>query len=185
MTAGGVSTSDDVCYSKCCISHIPDSKVHWANMGPTRVLSAPDGPHVGPMNLAIWIVSKPCHQVLKQLYHFVNSGSCLCCQNACPLSAWTDGPKPNLRNFETLGDLKIRNLIRYWLCHYVHMVSETGMRFYPSYVAQCVWAGPSSMSDVAITLTSREQSVISVNRTSREQPVIGVNITTLNAGQQK
>ena len=26
---------------------------HGANMGPTWVLSAPDGPHVGPMNLAI------------------------------------------------------------------------------------------------------------------------------------
>ena len=33
--------------------HNPDSKVHGANMGPTWVLSAPDGPHVGPMNLAI------------------------------------------------------------------------------------------------------------------------------------
>ena len=31
----------------------PDNKVHGANMGPTLVLSAPDGPHVGPMNLAI------------------------------------------------------------------------------------------------------------------------------------
>ena len=31
----------------------PDSKVHGANMGPNWVLSAPDGPHVGPMNLAI------------------------------------------------------------------------------------------------------------------------------------
>ena len=31
----------------------PDSKVHGTNMGPTWVLSAPDGPHVGPMNLAI------------------------------------------------------------------------------------------------------------------------------------
>ena len=29
----------------------PDSKVHGTNMGPTRVLSVPDGPHVGPMNL--------------------------------------------------------------------------------------------------------------------------------------
>ena len=28
-------------------------KVHDASMGPTWVLSAPDGPHVGPMNLAI------------------------------------------------------------------------------------------------------------------------------------
>ena len=31
----------------------PDSKVHGANMVPTWVLSVPDGPHVGPMNLAI------------------------------------------------------------------------------------------------------------------------------------
>ena len=34
----------------------PDSKVHGANMGPTWVLSAPDGPHVGPMSLAINVV---------------------------------------------------------------------------------------------------------------------------------
>ena len=32
---------------------IQDSKVHGANMGPVWVLSAPDGPHVGPMSLAI------------------------------------------------------------------------------------------------------------------------------------
>ena len=31
----------------------PDNKVHWANMGPIWVLSAPDGSHVGPMNLSI------------------------------------------------------------------------------------------------------------------------------------
>ena len=35
------------------IHNVPDSKVHGANMGPTWYLSAPDGPHVGPMNLAI------------------------------------------------------------------------------------------------------------------------------------
>ena len=34
----------------------PDNKVHGANMGSTWVLSAPDGPHVGLMNLAIWII---------------------------------------------------------------------------------------------------------------------------------
>ena len=32
---------------------IPDSKVHEVNMRPTWALSAPDGPHVGSMNLAI------------------------------------------------------------------------------------------------------------------------------------
>ena len=34
----------------------PDSKVHGANMGPTWVLSAPDGPHFGPMRLATRVV---------------------------------------------------------------------------------------------------------------------------------
>ena len=31
---------------------IPNSMFHGANMAPTWALSAPDGPHVGPMNLA-------------------------------------------------------------------------------------------------------------------------------------
>ena len=35
------------------IDDIPESKFHGANMGPTWVMSAPDGPHGGPMNLAI------------------------------------------------------------------------------------------------------------------------------------
>ena len=62
--------------------HIPDNKVHGANMGPTWVLSAPRGPHVGPMNLAIrdgieelthhqfnqWLV--PC----LALSHYLNHG---------------------------------------------------------------------------------------------------------------
>ena len=42
---------EPVAYLAFCIS--PDSKVHGANMGPTWALSAPGGPHVGPMNLAI------------------------------------------------------------------------------------------------------------------------------------
>ena len=33
--------------------HSPDSKVHGTNMGPTWVLSAQDGPHVSPINIAI------------------------------------------------------------------------------------------------------------------------------------
>ena len=42
----------------CCIvttDDLPDSKVHVAHMGPTWALLAPGGPHVGPMNLAIWV----------------------------------------------------------------------------------------------------------------------------------
>ena len=39
--------------TKTCEQGNPDSKVHGANMGPIWALSAPGGPHVGPMNLAI------------------------------------------------------------------------------------------------------------------------------------
>ena len=35
------------------LEFFPDSKVHGANMGPIWVLSAPSGPHIGPMNRAI------------------------------------------------------------------------------------------------------------------------------------
>ena len=35
---------------------IPDSKVHGANMGPIWGRQDPGGPHVGPMNFAIWDV---------------------------------------------------------------------------------------------------------------------------------
>ena len=48
-------------YSK---QYTPDSKVHWANMGPTWVLSAPVGPHVGPMNLAIRVLKLSPHDAL-------------------------------------------------------------------------------------------------------------------------
>ena len=43
----------------------PDNKIHGANMGPTWVLSAPDGPHVGPMNLAIREGSLPVSSLLQ------------------------------------------------------------------------------------------------------------------------
>ena len=47
-------TIGDTLLNQAGVNHYdPDSKVHGANTGPTWVLSAPDGPHVGPMNLAI------------------------------------------------------------------------------------------------------------------------------------
>ena len=36
--------------------NIPDSKIHGANVGPTWGRQDPGGPHVGPMNHAIWDV---------------------------------------------------------------------------------------------------------------------------------
>ena len=39
---------------KYSMGHTPVSKVHGANMGPIWGRQDPGGPHVGPMNLAIW-----------------------------------------------------------------------------------------------------------------------------------
>ena len=40
--------------------HIPDSKVHGAIMGPIWGRQDPGGPHVGPINFAIWDVPGVC-----------------------------------------------------------------------------------------------------------------------------
>ena len=39
---------------------VPDSKVHGANMGPIWGRQDPGGPHVGPMNFAIWGLTAIC-----------------------------------------------------------------------------------------------------------------------------
>ena len=52
----------------------PDSKVHWANVGPNGSRQDPGGPHVGPMNFAIWgslFTYRGC-QSCKTLHHELN-----------------------------------------------------------------------------------------------------------------
>ena len=55
-------------------SIFPDSKVHGANMGPTWVLSAPDGPHVGPMNLAIRVAINDMYKYVAGNYYPILRG---------------------------------------------------------------------------------------------------------------
>ena len=50
-----IVTNFCTCHDSSAVS--PDNKVHEANMGPTWVLSAQGEPHLGPMNLAIRVVS--------------------------------------------------------------------------------------------------------------------------------
>ena len=52
------------------LNYYPDSNVYGANMGPTWVLSVPDGPHVGPMNLTIWVV------ILVSVRHPIKKRTC-------------------------------------------------------------------------------------------------------------
>ena len=56
------------CYENLMITCVfPDNKVHGSNMGSTWVLSAPGGPHVGPMNLAIRVLPTR-HQLCRALW---------------------------------------------------------------------------------------------------------------------
>ena len=49
----------------------PDSKTHGAHMGPIRGRQDPGGPHVGPMNLAIWAISLSCTHNYSQIRIFI------------------------------------------------------------------------------------------------------------------
>ena len=42
---------------KNAATNCPESKVHGANMGPIWGRQGPGGPHVGPMNFAVWVGS--------------------------------------------------------------------------------------------------------------------------------
>ena len=48
----------------------PNSKVHGVNMGPIWGRQDSGGPHVGPMNFAIWVV------VLQSIFHKIYTASC-------------------------------------------------------------------------------------------------------------
>ena len=64
----------------CGFHFVPDSKVHGANMGPTWVLPVSDGPHVGPMNLAIkipWSTRQTRLHKMDQDFNLRRSGSYL------------------------------------------------------------------------------------------------------------
>ena len=57
---GDCSTLGRVFEVRLTSNSVPDSKVYGANMGPTWGRQDPGGPHVGPMNLVIWVESEIC-----------------------------------------------------------------------------------------------------------------------------
>ena len=47
----------------------PDSKVNGANMGPIWGRQGPGGPHIGPMNFAIW---EPCCEESQYILYLIS-----------------------------------------------------------------------------------------------------------------
>ena len=69
----------------------PDSKFHMAQMGPTWVLSAPGGPHVGPMNLAIRVLHGSWAACTHSIHQATSaSKSCLLDQDCMTKNLLTD-----------------------------------------------------------------------------------------------
>ena len=56
------------------IQTVPDNKVHGANMGPIWGRQDPGGPHIGPMNFAIWgaILWKKYRQIWPMIFDPLN-----------------------------------------------------------------------------------------------------------------
>ena len=74
--------------------HHPDSKVYGANIGPTWGRQDPGGPHVGPMNFAIWGKYCPTFDIVASylpignVYEFVRSSGRRCCNFTKPVSVF-------------------------------------------------------------------------------------------------
>ena len=86
-----------------------DSKVHGANMGPTWILSAPDGPHVGPMNFAIRAVTRS-----SRWRHQMETFSALLaiCAGNSPVPGEFPTQRPVTRSFGVFLDLRLNKRLR-------------------------------------------------------------------------
>ena len=96
-----------ICEIGIMLQRCPDSKVYVVKMGPTWILLAPSGPHVGPMCLSIrvFIHQKSC---LKNVDHFVH---CQMCQDEATwfsktvIDIWTHGTKQKGKRKKTPSTL--------------------------------------------------------------------------------
>ena len=58
--------------------NVPDNKVHEANMGLIWGRQDPGGPHVGPMNFAIWGVARTREHRVTQSRTRLKTNVCAC-----------------------------------------------------------------------------------------------------------
>ena len=105
----------------------PYSKVHGANMGSTWGRQDPGGPHVGPMNFAIWESSLGLHvtknsssvkQSFKQLAKNYNT----CCQSGFQWTFKQIEPREQFQRRKGFIDLCPWYIFKIWLCFYVSVI---------------------------------------------------------------
>ena len=83
----------------------PDSDVHSANMGPIWGRQDPGGPHVGPMNFAIWVSADESHGAVVFISVFYNYFVWLifhCVHNNIIIDIWCGNVFENLFFYQIL-----------------------------------------------------------------------------------
>ena len=110
-----------------CSCDIPDSKVHGANMGPTWVLSAPDGPHVGPMNLAV-------------RDHFnVSQMPCYICYTTDVCTLWSNTAKHHIHHNKDKCKIQRGSQASYLISPFPCKLSLLGPLYLPSWANFACW----------------------------------------------
>ena len=66
-TSWWIYTEQQYCVVRYSVHDSPDSKVHGANVGPAWGRQGQGGPHVGHVNLAIWIIL----EIVRKSYSFL------------------------------------------------------------------------------------------------------------------
>ena len=109
----------------------PDNKVNGANMGPTWTLSAPDWPHVGPMNLVIRVRIEVDEEASYRFW-FPISFTRTCLPTECPVCySWINfDQKPKYVKKQSLN-YRLRQPVAVKSLHYLYKSStpqETSCR---------------------------------------------------------
>ena len=113
----------------------PDSNVHGANIGPTWVLSAPGGPHIGPINLAIRVLMPPISKWIAHSLCFQTD------QQRTALSPWPFIMQPEDYRLFTPWHMNASvNILLSWhaIIHQDHVLISAH-RFPPSHSTKWSW----------------------------------------------
>ena len=122
----------------------PDSKFHRANMGPTWVLSSPGGPHVGPMNLAVWLTSSNCNWI-SHTHSLTYIIMCLYFVIYATGLKWHGSLKPSL------GEDRVRS-ITHNQCYYCWWVGVTRSQVINTNGIELILQGPNMPHDSGLCI---------------------------------
>ena len=146
---------------------VPDSKVHGANMGPIWGQQDPGGPHVGPMNFAIWDVSCEFKLILTYVLYLLMSCG-MQYHVTCILYSIIARPKVfNTLEYEQNGRYFADNIFKYilynekvWVLIKINRLRFGAQQVASNYLNQC-WPECMTCHKSSLVLNELDANVIS------------------------